>query len=75
MCRNKLAADHERQRVCLEEKAERKRIKIVQDHETRLATMQLAVENIERKSGVQQESSFSAKDKTKTESIGEQYQT
>ena len=47
--RNKLFVERDRQKECLEEKAERKRVKIVQYHETRIATMQLAVENIERK--------------------------
>ena len=47
--RNKLYQEHERQRTCLEEKAERKRLRIVQNHETRITTMQLAVDNIERK--------------------------
>ena len=47
--RNKMAAEHEKQRECLEENAARKKRKIIMDHEEKIATLRLTVENIERK--------------------------
>lgn len=47
--RNKLAEEHEKQRLCLEEKAKRQRQKILLTHTALIYNLRLAVENNERK--------------------------
>lgn len=47
--RDKLAIEHEKQRSCLEEKAERQRQKILLTHTALIENLKLAVENNERK--------------------------